>query len=316
MRACIVYLAWAGADPIHLDRFLASYASHSAGADHRLVIAWNGYASAAALAAAQRRTADVPHDDFVVEAPALDLTAYRQVATWANEPVIGFLNSYSRVLSDGWLACLTSALEAPGVALAGTTGSWASHQDYRRYHLHLPSGYGAVFADRERTRQGFLALTRQANPGKRDLGRLPFKLAAAADLVRDRGAFGSFPSPHLRTNAFVVSRRLMVELGSRQIRTKRDAYRLESGRTGFTQQVLDGGHRVVVVDRTGALYDVDAWDRSATFWTGGQENLLVADNRTDDYEQAGADGRRLLSLLAWGTPQRDAPRASHLAFRR
>ncbi|MGZ4351308.1 MAG: hypothetical protein ACXVRX_12400, partial [Solirubrobacteraceae bacterium] len=71
---------------------------------------------------------------------------------------------------------------------------------------------------------------------------------------------------------------------------------------GFTQRVLDSGGRAVAVGRDGALYDPDAWDRSATLWSGAQENLLVADNQTDDYDQSSPAVQKLLSALAWGRP--------------
>jgi hypothetical protein len=196
------------------------------------------------------------------------------------------------------------------VHVAGATGSWASHQDYRRYHLHLPSGYATVFPGREAARQGFLELSRRHVPDKRDHGRAAFKLAAAVDLVRDRGAFGPFPSPHLRTNAFAARRELLEALQLPRIRSKHDAYRWESGRSGFTQRVLDSGGRVVVVGRDGALYDPEQWDESATLWSADQDNLLVADNQTDDYAQSGPAVRGLLSALAWGRA------VNHLAFPR
>jgi hypothetical protein len=303
VKLVLVHLVRRHNGPAPLERFLESYAAHAPGTDHELLLALKGFDTPtdvdAPVAAARARGLDPRH--IILPDDGLDLTAYVRVVSAVRADRYCFTNSYSRALADGWLAHLNRALDDPHVHVAGATGSWASHQDYRRYHLHLPSGYAGVFTDRERTRQGFLELARQHAPEKRDHGRLAFKLAAAVDMVRDRGAFGRFPVPHLRTNAFAARRELLAELDLPRIRGKRDAYRWESGTAGFTRRVLDSGGRVAVVGRDGSLHDPGGWDRSRTFWSGGQENLLVADNQTEDYAQAGADGRRLLSALAWGS---------------
>jgi hypothetical protein len=115
-----------------------------------------------------------------------------------------------------------------------------------------------------------------------------------------------FPNPHLRTNAFMLSRALMRDLRWPAVRTKPAAWELESGRAGFTRQVWSRGLRTVVVGRDGEGYAPEQWHRSATFRSGDQANLLVADNRTRQWEAADHDLRARLSGLAWG----DDPQAS------
>jgi hypothetical protein len=302
MKLLLVHLVRRHNGPEPLERFLDAYAAHRPGADHELLLAFKGFAVLGEvdclLAAARARGLGPEH--ILLPDDGLDLTAYARIVRAVPADCYCFTNSHSRPLADDWLALLFRALDRPAVEVAGATGSWASHQDYRRYHLHLPSGYASLFPGREETRQGFLELARRRVPGKRDYGRLAFKLGAAVDMVRDRGAFGPFPSPHLRTNAFAASRELLASLELPHIRTKRDAYRWESGTSGFTQRVLDSGGRVVVVGRNGSLYDPPGWDRSRTFWSGAQENLLVADNQTEDYSLSSPRVRRLLSALAWG----------------
>jgi hypothetical protein len=303
MTLLVVHLIRAQNGPRPLERFLDSYRSHSPGADHVLLLALKGFATEASVARclAAVRSHDLEAEHIELPDEGLDLTVYGRVIAAVSAERYCFVNSYSRILADDWLGALNRALDAPAVELAGATGSWASHQDYRRYHLGLPSGYDRVFADREHTRLGFLALTRQRNPSKRDFGPVAFKLAAAADMLRDRGAFTPFPSPHLRTNGFIVGAETAQRLGLAQVRSKRDAYRLESGPGSITSHVAHEGGRVVIVDRAGVLHDVQEWNRSSTFWAGEQESLLVADNQTDDYEAATDEVRGLLSGLAWGS---------------
>jgi hypothetical protein len=295
-----------GLQPFH--DFLDSYASRSAGVAHNLVLALKGFESEAASrscleAISARGLAALP---VLVPDDGFDLTAYARVVDLTHAERYCFLNSFSRVLADQWLAHLVNALDEPDVELAGATGSWTSHRDYRRYHVGLPSGYDGVFNDRERTRQGFLELVRGRNPGKRDYGRLAFRVGAALALLRERGASDPFPARHLRTNAFVASRELMLGMGFPRIRRKRGAYRLESGPASFTRRVEGMHRRAVVVGCDGSVYDSERWNESLTFWQGTQQNLLVADNQTDDYTRADATGRELFSRLAWGKEARPA----------
>jgi hypothetical protein len=115
-----------------------------------------------------------------------------------------------------------------------------------------------------------------------------------------RRRWPSFPNPHLRTNAFALARGLMREMRWPPVRTKRAAWELESGRDGFTRQVWAHGLRTLVVGRDGRAYAPAEWPRSATFRSGAQANLLVADNRTRQWEEGDADLRARLSRLAWG----------------
>lgn len=115
-----------------------------------------------------------------------------------------------------------------------------------------------------------------------------------------RRRWPSFPNPHLRTNAFMLSRALMRDLRWPAVRTKPAAWELESGRDGFTRQVWSRGLRTLVVGRDGRGHPPEDWHRSATFRSGGQANLLVADNRTRQWEEADAARRARLTRMAWG----------------
>jgi hypothetical protein len=81
---------------------------------------------------------------------------------------------------------------------------------------------------------------------------------------------------------------------------KTDVYRLESGRESLTAQIRDMGLAAFVVGRDGCAYARDQWPASRTFWQGAQENLLIADNRTEDYQLGDTEARAALSRYAWG----------------
>lgn len=108
-----------------------------------------------------------------------------------------------------------------------------------------------------------------------------------------------FPNPHVRTNAFVIDRDLMTSLWWPAVKSKRQAWELESGRRSVTRQVQAEGLGVLVVGRQG-VFAPDDWPSSRTFRSGDQDNLLVADNRTRQWINALPADRVRLSGLAWG----------------
>jgi hypothetical protein len=117
---------------------------------------------------------------------------------------------------------------------------------------------------------------------------------------RRKPDFPPFPNAHLRTNGFALSRELALSLDWPPTRSKLDAWRLESGKRSITRQVLERGLQALVVGCDGAAYPPERWPRSATFRGGDQSNLLISDNRTQEYDQADTARRRRLSAMTWG----------------
>jgi hypothetical protein len=124
--------------------------------------------------------------------------------------------------------------------------------------------------------------------------------------VRSR-QFPRFPNPHIRTNAFMISRELMLDLDWWDTRRKVQAWKLESGVRGITQQVWDRGLDALVVGRDGEAYPASRFFESNTFRRNHQANLLIADNRTREFDEADPERRRWLAELAWG---KDAAKAA------
>jgi hypothetical protein len=112
--------------------------------------------------------------------------------------------------------------------------------------------------------------------------------------------FDPFPNPHLRTNGFMLDRELLLNLEWPSVRSKAEAWALESGKRSISRQVWERELDVLVIGRDGVAYSSERWRESATFRSGGQRNLLVGDNRTLQYEQADAVMKRRLEEMAWG----------------
>ncbi len=273
----LVHLVWAPLGPAVLRDFLSSYHAHPAGAEHELAIVLNGAgpegpahgtshkaldgSSRAALLAELDGT---EHRLIELKQPALDLVAYGQAARRLAHEKLCFLNSYSVILADGWLGRLADALQEPDVGLVGASASWESQAEWIR-------------------------------------GRVRHWPQQLAGLPRSRRDYPRFPNPHIRTSTFMLDRLALVEMGLEHATDKRATYLLESGRQSITRRVQERGLRATVVGRDGRIYDVEEWPASRTFRSGEQENLLVADNQTQDYQTAPSRRRCRLSLDSWGT---------------
>lgn len=268
----LVHLVWAPLGPRPLRAFLRSYRAHDPGLAHELVVLLNGAPAGGPVREQLLAELDgVEHRLLETERPLLDLPAYGYAARVLAHERLCLLNSYSVVLADGWLALLARALDDPGVALAGASASWESQSEWIR-------------------------------------GRLRYWPYQLAGLRRARRDYPRFPNPHIRTTAFMIARARLQAMDLERVADKRATYLLESGHASITRQVLDEGQRAVVVGRDGRTYDVEQWPLSATFRSGAQRNLLVADNRTADWELASARVRRRLSRDAWGDGTWQSPR--------
>lgn len=123
----------------------------------------------------------------------------------------------------------------------------------------------------------------------------PFWLKA-----RRRRDFDPFPNPHLRTNGFMLERELLFELDWPALDSKPAAWALESGKRSLSRQVWERDLDVLVVGRDGVAYPRERWRESATFRSDAQRNLLIADNRTLQYDRADTAMKQRLEQMAWG----------------
>jgi hypothetical protein len=289
---------WAPLGPAPLERFLDSYRRHDAGTAHRLLVLLNGFLDGQDLAPWRALLADVEHEELRLERPLLDLAAYREAAERIPAACYCFLNSYSVVLASGWLAHLERHLQAPGVGLVGATGSWGSIGSFQRFMLGFGGPYARVFGDR---RAAVATLTAAGARGKSEPKQGPREPLAYARAVLDQShGFPRFPAQHIRTNGFMIEAQVLLGLATPTFARKMDVARLESGRESLTAQIRGMGLSALVVGRDGCAYAPDQWPASRTLWQGAQENLLIADNRTEDYELGNTEARVALSRYAWG----------------
>ena len=279
--------------------FLESYRAHPAGIEHDLHVILKGFPDEASGAAARALFGPLCANLIELDDTGYDIGSYLSAARRVANSRLVFLNTFSEILADDWLARLDAALGLPDVGLVGATGSWQS----------LASGYVAaalrfghwvrhpISYVRSHFEGGVHSSTAAGVP-RRGFRDVVLKIRGLADLYE----FGSYPNPHIRTNAFMIDRERFLSLQSIPFRRKADVYKFESGRRSMTNQILRMKLKALVVDRSGRTYDIDSWRSSATFWTDHQENLMIADNMTRKYAQGSSELRQLLKNYAWNPP--------------
>ena len=277
------------------DRFISSYEQHGAGVDHDLVIIFKGFRGPEELAPYRRRLRGHAFEELQIADDGLDLGAYLAAARELDQERLCFVNSFSRVLADGWLGHLDAALSQPGIGLVGATGSWASHRSYGFYLLGAPNVYRRVLGPRAESGVAF----REAASSP-TMGRIRGAAYTIAGLPKEVVGYPGFPAAHLRTNAFALRRALFLEHAQGSLRSKTAAYQFEAGSAGLTSKVIKSGLGARLVTRAGESVAPSDWPELAVFWQGDQSELMVADNQTETYARGNQSVRRALSGFAWG----------------
>jgi len=265
----VAHLVRAGNDARTVERFVESYERFPAGARHALIFLLKGFGSNAPPSDILAVMNRVPHHKIDFPDEGYDIGTYLLAAKALNQHSLVFTNSFARFRTDDWLRKLLDAYHCPGVGLVGATGSWES----------MPAT-ALRFGATEMHLGGRLAA----------FGAAPLLFSL----------FPGFPNPHVRTNGFLVGRDDFLALRTRPPRNKLDAWMFESGRHSMTRQIIASNRRVLLVGRDGSAYETINWNQSGTFWQAQQENLLLADNRTEAYAIGGPPIRQHLSRLAWG----------------
>jgi hypothetical protein len=234
-----------------------------------------------------------------LEDTGFDIGSYWAAAEALSCTSFCFLNSFSVILDDGWLAKLARH-HVPSVGLVGVSGSWESHL----------TGAGAPL------RSGLFLPPWRIAPAP-----LPFRRLTARDRLwlieewrKQWAAFPPFPNPHIRTNAFLIRRDLMLDIEVGDLSNKADVLRFESGRRSLTRQIRRRDLDVLVVGQDGVAYRPDAWPQSHTFRSGDQANLMVSDNRAEGWAALDDAAKEELSIRAWGRDGQVRLRRRRLAF--
>jgi hypothetical protein len=269
-------LVWAPLGISPFKEFIASYKENRCGVEHTLLIIFNGFQQGESLDEYHALLEGLTYSSLPLPQPVQDIPAYYAAAENFQHQYFCFLNSYSVILDHDWLAKIYEHVRREGVGVVGLTGS-----------------YESLYS-------GFLHHWRWNRSKWFYRGALGIEYNKLRELIALKRRFPPFPNYHLRSNGFCLSRKLLLSLKVDAVKKKMDAYEFESGHESLTRQIMAMNLKALVVGRDGRAYEKESWRESFTFRSGGQRNLLVADNQTRQYETADPKTQRSLEDAAWG----------------
>ena len=301
-RLAVVHLVRSTYGTVPFEAFVDSYRRYRAGIEHDLILLLKGFKDGRLPPAWRTILQGTRFSAVSLPDIGMDIPSYFQLASRLDHEFLCFVNTWSVLLAEGWLASLFQAVEAPRIAAAGATGAWWSLYSVnlllrqKAASKHRPPSPGAWSRIKQRVCSGPVT---SADCRPEDL--TPLSLL-----------FRPFPNPFLRTNGFLIRREEFLSLEGGRGMSKLDALAFESGINGMTRQLVRRGREVVVVGRDGRSYGILQWPTSRTYRSGGQENLLISDNRTELYSRAGFTERVALKWTVWGGMDEKPPPLSLL----
>src|SRR4051794_35101251 len=109
-RIGVVYLARMAEGIAPLERFAESYVKYPAGVAHDLVVLYKGYENAAELHAAKSIFAATPHIGVELPDTGFDIGAYLSAAHLLDHDYLCFVNTFTEIAAEEWLASLYRAV--------------------------------------------------------------------------------------------------------------------------------------------------------------------------------------------------------------
>jgi glycosyltransferase involved in cell wall biosynthesis len=329
----VVYLARSADGSVgDFEPFITSYRLHDAGIPHDLIIVRKGlHQRPGSQAALTGMLNGIPHRAVDVLDDGFDIQAYLKVTPYLRHDRVCFLNTFSQIAAGNWLRTLNTPLDRGDVGMSGATGSYESLFTslfflYKVIWLTSVQSiqYSPKIAEQFRELLSGQAQNWLGKRGsiwmqiKRELARPIFGRPFNTDeieagfgmqwetLTRPEAPlfpfrdFKPFPNPHLRSNAFMISRQLLIDLDFKLDNTKAAANRFESGPDGLPAGLAQRGLSSVLVGANGVGYEVADWPGSVTFRLGDQVNVLVTDNQTRGFAAMSKWQRALHERMTWG----------------
>lgn len=301
---CVVHLVRAvnGIEPF--KRFIHSYQENPGGIEHELLIVFKGFNDAIDKQQHLSLLANTPYKTVDISDLGVDITAYKFVIDQYSDKYqyFCFMNSFSEIQDNTWLKKMYENIKKPNVGIVGATGCWNSNNKNAR--LWFWNLIPELLTKKDIKSCKSINVKQYNNPLTLKIMTywevIIYLLRRAYKEITRLFLYPPFPNYHIRTNVFMVSSEIMKAIKIPCIKGKEEAYKFESAKKSLTMQIIHLNKRALVVGKNGIGYDKEEWHKSRTFLSYDQENLLVSDNQTQNYQNADSKKRQMLSNIAWG----------------
>lgn len=323
----VVYLARFDEDIRHIENFLDSYVKHSSGIKHDLVIAAKGFESKESRNMLLSILSGVSCKIiYVKDDIGYDIHVYRYICNIIDHEFVFLCNTFSVILSDNWLYKFYKSIKNDNVAIVGSTGSYESLYnsfkvisciDYMAKKCFL----GKELYDMFESQLSEKIKRRYKNFIKKNIEHIKcilfkhnieymkkkfkedFSLAVNEDgnFFRDIAKFPRFPNPHIRSNAFIIRRDKFLSLEFDDTsKNKIDCCEFESGYSGMSRTFLKQGMKLLIIDNNGHEYEPQDWVSFGLFRNNYQENLIIGDNQTRQYNELSDKEKYKMRVMTYG----------------
>lgn len=252
-KIAIVYLAYNNGSITDFCRFIESYKKYAAGIEHDLIVIFKDYCGVHDnLVELLPCKAHVYTEDFC---GGYDLGSYRRIVKKTNYDYYLFLNTGSEIMCNNWL----------------TRFFWP-------FHILTDIGITCCYMSNETFyREAIL---------EESFGFRNFLKALVSQIL-----FKPKPNPHVRTNAFMIGRKLFLSIWPRFFFNKLHCYIFESGKNSMYNRIRKRGFICQPIH-------VGLFDFGTMFRQGDQSNLVIFDNQCRRYQQASVEEKQFLSKLS------------------
>ena len=273
-KIAVIYLLRKGNDLSLLKTFLNSYLKYNAGLKHDLIIIFKGFQIFDSKNDLESILSEIKYSSIYIDDIGFDLDAYFNTAKKLHHDYFIFFNSYSKIQSEKWLIKYYNLCLLDNIGIVGASGSFES--PLRNWKEQYFSKKIFFLKPQIKTIKLF------------------------KHLIYLYIYYRNFPNPHIRTNAFMISSNNLKKINYKPILNRSQALLLESGKKSITNQLIEHNLRPLIVGKDGNGFDINLWKESNTFRLNKQENLLILDNRTLNYELQSKEDKKKLSYISWG----------------
>lgn len=317
-RIGVVYLCRANEKKEAYINFVNSYKMYSTKCIHELIVIFKGFQDHAKsyFNEVQNIFDGLNYKAIYLPDEGFDIGSYLATASIVDHNYLLFLNTHTTIVANDWLDHLYYVINRDGVGLVGATASYESifssnflasrFSDFyfKRKLKNDPqvlNYYQWLLTAIDPNNDAFKRFRRYIKLTIKYLFKKNSNSNINKRLLYQKETYGEFPNPHIRSNGFMISRELLLNLfGDYKVKTKNDAFKFESGIESLTRRVWKLGMQALLVDKDGVAYDVKDWPKSNTFRLGAQENLLMNDNQTRNYDNFSDQEKLVHSWISWG----------------
>lgn len=279
----VTYLSYVPFGTSYLENFLNSYVNNISGIEHNLIIVFNGLKSEDEIEPFLELLNNYTIEYQVeITKSKYDIDVYYYIANkYIKYEYFLFLNTYSIILSKNWLLYYFSNIIIDNVGCVSATGAWGDFNHALDYKIAIKE----VFK---------------------------FNLNSLKKIIFFRYNFYPNVGIHLRTNAFMIQRKLFLTIVRPKVKPyflsfllglnkkKIRSFCFEHGNNSFSIQLIRRGYKIKIINKFGIGFDIEKWADSNIFWNGNQENLLIQDNQTAKYHNTCSENQKKLKFAAWG----------------